>query len=122
MRTAILALGWVAAGLLFLYARGQARHQRLLAAYNDQLARLSADTCHDCATVVGRLSAELATETRRRAREQTAADYYTRVAAVQRHHIEWQEGRIDQLEHEQAIDGGTTLAAEAEQWLQGGGS
>jgi hypothetical protein len=82
--------------------------------------RLSeADTCHDCATAVGRLSAELAAETRERARHAEAADYFARVVAAQRDHIEWQEHRIDQLEHEQARDGFDPVA-EAQQILDRG--
>jgi hypothetical protein len=117
----------VAAGALAFGAGwfcGVANHVRRCGPAMLRLARRLSepDTCHDCATVVGRLSAELAKETRERTRHAEAADYFALVVAAQRSHIEWQEGRIDQLEHEQAIDGGTTLAAEAEQWLQGGGS
>jgi hypothetical protein len=79
------------------------------------------EDCHDCATAVGRLSAELARETRTRIRQQEAADYYARVVAAQRGHIDWLAGRIDQLEHEQAIDGGTTIADEAQRFLADGG-
>jgi hypothetical protein len=61
-----------------------------------------ADTCHDCATAVGRLSAELADEARK-----------TEVFA---NYIAWQEQRIDQLEHEQVRDRFDPVA-EAEQIL-----
>jgi hypothetical protein len=79
--------------------------------------RLSeAGTCHDCATAVGRLSGELAAESREATRHAEAADYFARVVAAQRDHIEWQEHRIDQLEHEQARDRFDPVA-EAEQIL-----
>jgi hypothetical protein len=106
--------GWVAASAIFaLGCWWGGRHTRALA-----------DPDHaGCQATIGRLSAELAKETRERIRHQAAADYFARVVAAQRRHIDWQEGRIDQLEHEQAIDGGTTLAAEAERFLaEGGGS
>jgi hypothetical protein len=117
----------VAAGALAFAAGwfcGVANHVRRCAPAMLRLARRlsEADTCHDCATAVGRLSAELARETRDRTRHAEDADYFSRVVAAQRRHIEWQEGRIDRLEHEQAVDGGTTLVAEIEQWRQGGGS
>jgi hypothetical protein len=89
---------------------GVANHVRRCGPAMLRLARRlsEADTCHDCSTAVGRLSAELA-------RESANTQLLGRL-------VIGQQGYIDQLEHEQAIDGGTTLVAEIEQWRQGGRS
>jgi hypothetical protein len=115
----------VAAGVLAFGAGwfcGVANHVRHCGPAMLRLARRlsEADTCHNCTTAVGRLSVELAAETRRHLAEMQAADYFARVVAAQRGHIEWQEHRIDQLEHEQARDRFDPVA-EAQQILEHGG-